>query len=65
MNPYQDKVCCSLCGGAGYAWAGTGFQAWLGVPFVHKNPAVCRAYIKAREREMQREIERLRERAGQ
>ena len=41
MNPFQDRVTCSICGGEGMAWAGTGYTSWFGASFTHQDPSVC------------------------
>lgn len=54
MNPYQDRVICSLCGGPGVALAGTGHKVWFGAEFFHKDPRDCKYYLEEKTRELEK-----------
>jgi hypothetical protein len=61
MNPYQDRVTCSVCGGPGVALAGEGVRAWFGGEFHHQDPRVCASNLKRQRRELEKERAQIRD----
>ncbi len=43
------------------AWAGTGYQAWLGARFTHEDPRVCEDYVRRNQKKLKAENEQLKE----
>lgn len=52
---FTDPITCEVCGEEGHALTGTGYKAWLGGKFYHKDPRVCADNLRRQREKLERE----------
>lgn len=53
MKVYTEEVPCATCGGTGLARPRDAARQWLGVEFVHVDPATCAAALRRQRAELE------------